>query len=66
MSGRRAAAVDTVVRFGFGARLAALGPLVQSDLVGLDRLTAALAPPLVSRSGRLGRRVARRNLSTSP
>jgi len=28
--------IDEVVRFGFGARLAVLGPLEQSDLVGLD------------------------------
>ena len=28
--------LDEVVRFGFGARLAVLGPLEQSDLVGLD------------------------------
>jgi 3-hydroxybutyryl-CoA dehydrogenase len=28
--------VDDVVKFGFGARLAVLGPLEQSDLVGLD------------------------------
>jgi 3-hydroxybutyryl-CoA dehydrogenase len=31
-----AEAIDEVVRFGFGARMAALGPLEQSDLVGLD------------------------------
>jgi 3-hydroxybutyryl-CoA dehydrogenase len=28
--------IDEVVRFGFGARMAVLGPLEQSDLVGLD------------------------------
>jgi 3-hydroxybutyryl-CoA dehydrogenase len=28
--------IDDVVKFGFGARLAVLGPLEQSDLVGLD------------------------------
>jgi 3-hydroxybutyryl-CoA dehydrogenase len=28
--------LDEVVRFGFGARMAVLGPLEQSDLVGLD------------------------------
>ena len=31
-----AEAIDEVVRFGFGARMAVLGPLEQSDLVGLD------------------------------
>lgn len=31
-----AEAIDTVVKEGFGARLAVLGPLEQSDLVGLD------------------------------
>lgn len=34
-------AVDTVVKYGFGSRLAVLGPLEQSDLVGLD-LTLAI------------------------
>lgn len=33
--------VDTVVKYGFGRRLATLGPLEQSDLVGLD-LTLAI------------------------
>lgn len=28
--------IDTVVKLGFGARMAVLGPLEQSDLVGLD------------------------------
>lgn len=28
--------IDEVVRFGFGARMAVLGPLEQSDLVGLE------------------------------
>jgi 3-hydroxybutyryl-CoA dehydrogenase len=28
--------IDDVVKFGFGARMAVLGPLEQSDLVGLD------------------------------
>jgi 3-hydroxybutyryl-CoA dehydrogenase len=28
--------IDTVVKTGFGARLSVLGPLEQSDLVGLD------------------------------
>ena len=31
-----AESIDEVVRFGFGARMAVLGPLEQSDLVGLD------------------------------
>jgi 3-hydroxybutyryl-CoA dehydrogenase len=31
-----AEAIDEVVRYGFGARMAVLGPLEQSDLVGLD------------------------------
>jgi 3-hydroxybutyryl-CoA dehydrogenase len=31
-----AEAIDTVVKTGFGARMAVLGPLEQSDLVGLD------------------------------
>jgi len=31
-----AATIDTVVREGFGARTAVLGPMEQSDLVGLD------------------------------
>jgi len=33
--------IDTVVRSGFGARLAAIGPIENADLVGLD-LTAAI------------------------
>jgi 3-hydroxybutyryl-CoA dehydrogenase len=33
--------LDTVVRSGFGARLAAIGPIENADLVGLD-LTAAI------------------------
>ena len=28
--------IDTVVKIGFGSRLAVLGPLEQSDMVGLD------------------------------
>jgi 3-hydroxybutyryl-CoA dehydrogenase len=32
--------VDDVVKLGFGARLAVLGPLEQSDLVGLDMTKA--------------------------
>jgi len=33
--------IDTVVRSGFGARLAAIGPIENADLVGLD-LTEAI------------------------
>lgn len=39
--------LDRVVREGFGARLAVLGPLEQSDLVGLD-LTLAIHNVLIS------------------
>jgi 3-hydroxybutyryl-CoA dehydrogenase len=38
--------VDTVVRYGFGARLAAVGPLEQSDLSGLE-LTLAIQEVLM-------------------
>lgn len=38
--------VDDVVKFGFGKRLAVLGPLEQSDLVGLD-LTLAIHETLM-------------------
>lgn len=38
--------VDDVVKLGFGARLAVLGPLEQSDLVGLD-LTKAIHDTLM-------------------
>ncbi|WP_296519642.1 3-hydroxyacyl-CoA dehydrogenase NAD-binding domain-containing protein [Rhodoplanes sp.] len=38
--------IDTVVKDGFGARLAVLGPLEQSDLVGLD-LTLDIQETLV-------------------
>ena len=38
--------IDTVVHEGFGARLAVLGPLEQSDLVGLD-LTLDISNVLV-------------------
>ncbi len=38
--------VDDVVKLGFGARLAVLGPLEQSDLVGLD-LTRAIHETLM-------------------
>jgi 3-hydroxybutyryl-CoA dehydrogenase len=40
-----AATIDTVVREGFGARSAVLGPMEQSDLVGLD-LTLDIAEVL--------------------
>ncbi len=36
-----ATTIDDVVKFGFGARMAVLGPMEQSDLVGLD-LTLAI------------------------
>lgn len=39
--------IDTVVKSGFGRRLAALGPLEQSDLVGLD-LTLRIHETLIS------------------
>ena len=39
--------IDTVVKSGFGARMAVLGPLEQSDLVGLD-LTLDISEVLVS------------------
>lgn len=35
-----AATIDDVVKFGFGARMAVLGPMEQSDLVGLDMTLA--------------------------
>lgn len=38
--------IDTVVKTGFGARMAVLGPLEQSDLVGLD-LTLDISEVLV-------------------
>src|SRR4029079_11698726 len=38
--------IDDVVKYGFGARLAVLGPLEQSDLVGLD-LTKAIHDTLM-------------------
>jgi 3-hydroxybutyryl-CoA dehydrogenase len=38
--------IDDVVKFGFGARMAVLGPLEQSDLVGLD-LTKAIHDTLI-------------------
>ena len=38
--------IDTVVKAGFGSRLAVLGPLEQSDLVGLD-LTLAIHTTLL-------------------
>jgi 3-hydroxybutyryl-CoA dehydrogenase len=39
--------IDTVVKSGFGARMAVLGPMEQSDLVGLD-LTLAISNVLVA------------------
>ena len=39
--------IDTVVKSGFGARMAVLGPLEQSDLVGLD-LTLDISNVLVA------------------
>ena len=39
--------IDTVVKTGFGARMAVLGPLEQSDLVGLD-LTLDISKVLVA------------------
>jgi 3-hydroxybutyryl-CoA dehydrogenase len=41
-----AATVDTVVKYGFGLRLPVLGPLEQSDLVGLE-LTLAIHESLM-------------------
>ena len=41
-----AATIDDVVKLGFGARMAVLGPLEQSDLVGLD-LTLAIHESLI-------------------
>jgi len=41
-----AATIDDVVKLGFGARMAVLGPLEQSDLVGLD-LTKAIHDTLI-------------------
>ena len=38
--------IDDVVKLGFGARMAVLGPLEQSDLVGLD-LTKAIHDTLM-------------------
>src|SRR5262249_51866516 len=38
--------IDTVVKTGFGARMSVLGPLEQSDLVGLD-LTLDISEVLV-------------------
>ena len=39
--------IDTVVKSGFGARMAVLGPMEQSDLVGLD-LTLDISEVLVA------------------
>ena len=41
-----ATTIDDVVKFGFGARMAVLGPMEQSDLVGLD-LTLAIHESLM-------------------
>jgi 3-hydroxybutyryl-CoA dehydrogenase len=41
-----ATTIDDVVKFGFGARMAVLGPMEQSDLVGLD-LTLAIHDSLM-------------------
>ena len=49
-----AEAIDLVVKHGFGARLAVLGPMEQSDLVGLDLtldIHKVLLPHLDRRSG---------------
>jgi 3-hydroxybutyryl-CoA dehydrogenase len=47
-----AATIDTVVKEGFGARLAVLGPLEKSDLVGLD-LTLDIHETLIPHLDRL-------------
>lgn len=44
--------VDTVVRYGFGLRLGVLGPLEQSDLIGLD-LTLAIHETLMPALSRI-------------
>ncbi len=46
-----AATIDDVVKLGFGARMAVLGPLEQSDLVGLD-LTLAIHESLLPKLDR--------------
>jgi len=48
-----AATIDDVVKLGFGARMAVLGPLEQSDLVGLD-LTLAIHESLIPTLDRTG------------
>ncbi len=45
--------IDTVVKSGFGARMAVLGPMEQSDLVGLD-----LTLDISERAGRRSRPLA--------
>jgi 3-hydroxybutyryl-CoA dehydrogenase len=45
--------LDTVVKSGFGARMAVLGPMEQSDLVGLD-LTLDISEVLVADLDRTG------------
>ena len=63
--------VDTVVKSGFGLRLATLGPLEQSDLVGLDltlRIHETLIPDLDTTPGPaplLRKRVAEGNTGMS-
>jgi 3-hydroxybutyryl-CoA dehydrogenase len=44
--------VDTVVRYGFGLRLGVVGPLEQSDLIGLD-LTLAIHETLMPALSRI-------------
>ncbi len=46
-----AATIDDVVKLGFGARMAVLGPMEQSDLVGLD-LTLAIHESLMPKLDR--------------
>ncbi len=46
-----ATTIDDVVKLGFGARMAVLGPMEQSDLVGLD-LTLAIHDSLMPRLDR--------------
>ena len=41
-----ATTIDDVVKLGFGARMAVLGPMEQSDLIGLD-LTLAIHASLM-------------------
>jgi len=48
-----ATTIDDVVKHGFGARMAVLGPMEQSDLVGLD-LTLAIHESLIPTLDRTG------------